>query len=62
MKCVLIFSTNFYEMFLIRRKTQRDIIKNVHTSLCKLRFILVGFNETLIFSTDFRKDSKYQTA
>jgi hypothetical protein len=32
--CVLIFSTNFSEIFLILRKIQRDIILNLRKSSC----------------------------
>ena len=31
-KCVLIFSTTFSETFLITRRTERDMIKNVYWS------------------------------
>ena len=45
----------FSETFLILRRSQRDTVANVHTLLCKASAILFGFNETSIFSTDFRK-------
>jgi hypothetical protein len=41
--CVLIFSTTFFRTFLILRRIQRDIIINVHRSLCKINVILVRF-------------------
>jgi len=41
--CVLIFSTILYEIFPILRKTERDIIKNVYRSPCKVPIILVIF-------------------
>ena len=58
--CVLIFSTNSSETFLILRKIQRDIAINVHNTFsCKIGYplFLSGFNETWIFSTDFFKKS-----
>jgi len=41
--CVFIFSTNLSETFLILRRNERDMIKNVHWSSCKVLFILVRF-------------------
>jgi hypothetical protein len=38
--CVLIFSTNLSETFLILRRIQLDIIIEVHGSLCNLPVIL----------------------
>jgi hypothetical protein len=58
--CVLIFSTILSETFLIVRRIQRDIIINVHRSLCKVPLLLSDFIETLIFWTDFRKIQIYQ--
>jgi hypothetical protein len=52
--CVLIFSGNLSETFLILRRIQRDIIINMKTSLCKVPVILVGYWKKLeFFSTDF---------
>jgi hypothetical protein len=41
--CVLIFSTGLSEMFLILRRIQQDIVKNVKTSSCKVPVIHVRF-------------------
>jgi hypothetical protein len=49
-KCVLIFSTNLSQTFLILRRIQRDIIINIHRSLCKVPFIIVRFLMKLEFS------------
>jgi hypothetical protein len=43
------------ETFLIIRRNKRDFVINVKTSSCKVTDILSDFNETLIFSIDFRK-------
>jgi hypothetical protein len=42
-KCVLLFSTTFSEAFLIQRRIERDMIKNLYRSSCKLPVILVRF-------------------
>jgi hypothetical protein len=42
-KCVLIFSTIFFAIFLILRRIQRDTAINVDTFSCKVRVILVIF-------------------
>ena len=42
--CVSIFSTSFVT-FLVLRRTERDVIKNVHWSSCGVS----NFNDTLIF-------------
>ena len=44
------------ETFLILRRTERDIIIK---SVCKVPLFLSDFNETRIFSADFRKILKY---
>jgi hypothetical protein len=55
-KCVFWFFLNLLsETFLILRRIQRDIIVNVHRSHVKYPLFLSDFNETWIFSTDFRK-------
>ena len=38
--CILIFSTNLFETFLILRRIQRGIVKNVKTCSCKVPVIL----------------------
>jgi len=41
--CVLIFFTNLSEIFLILRRTERDMIKNIYRSSCKVPVIVVRF-------------------
>jgi hypothetical protein len=55
-KCVLIFSTKFFWNVSIR-KIRRDVCQNICVGLY---LILSDFNQTWVFSTDFRKTSKYQ--
>jgi hypothetical protein len=60
-KCVFWLSLHLLsETFLILRRTERDVTKNVYRSECKYRLFLSAFNETWIFSADFRKILKYQ--
>jgi len=59
MKCVFWFSLQLLsEIFLTVRIIRRDITIKVHESSCKVGYplFLSGFNETSIFSTDFRKN------
>jgi len=48
------------ETFLVLRRTERDTIINVRRSPCKVPLFLSEFNESRIFSTDFRKLFIYQ--
>ena len=41
--CVLSFLQLLFEIFLILRRNQRDIVINVKTSSCKVPVILIGF-------------------
>jgi hypothetical protein len=41
--CVLIISVTFSEIFLILRRTERDIITNIRRSSCDVPVILVRF-------------------
>jgi hypothetical protein len=60
-KCVFWFSLQrLSEIFLIRKRIQRDIIVNSNMSSWKVLVILVRFNETLIFWADLRKILKYE--
>jgi len=43
MEFILIFSTNLSENFLILRIIKFDMIRNVHSSLCKVPVILLRF-------------------
>jgi len=48
------------ETFLIRRRIQRDALINVRGSSRKILVILVSFNKSWNFSTDFRTVLKYK--
>jgi hypothetical protein len=58
--CVLIFSSNLSETFLILRIIELDMIKMCIGLHVKYPLFLSDFNDTRIFSTDFRKIIKYQ--
>ena len=46
------------ETFLIIRRRERDMIKNLYCSSCTVPLFLSDFNKTSIFSTDLRKICK----
>ena len=48
------------ETFLVLRRIQRDTTTNVHRCSRKVPLFLSDFNETCLFSTDFRSILKYQ--
>ena len=41
--CVLIFSINFLEIFLILKRIQKRTVINVHRSSCKMLVVLARF-------------------
>jgi hypothetical protein len=43
------------EIYLILRRTERDMFKNVYWTSCTVPLFLSDFDETGVFSTDFRK-------
>ena len=54
--CVMILSAIFCETFLILRRIEREMTKNVYRSSCKVPvFWGSDFNASWNFSTDFRK-------
>jgi hypothetical protein len=53
-KYVFVFSVQLLtETFFILRRIKRDIVINVHTSLCKVPVIIVGFSGKLKFLNRF---------
>ena len=61
--CVFIFTTNFDDIFLILRRIERVMIKNVYLYSCKVLAIMLDFHETWIFFDIFeRKRVKYQNS
>ena len=60
-KCVFWLSVQLLsETFLILRRTERDVIKNVNWIHVKWPSFLSDLNETWVVSIDFRKILKYQ--
>jgi hypothetical protein len=53
--CFYISPTNVSEIFLILRKTQQDIIINVHSSYVKYTLLFSDLKRILNSSRDFRK-------
>jgi hypothetical protein len=49
-----------FQTFLTLRRTEQDGIKKIYWSSFKVPLFLSDFNETWIFSIDFRKMVKYQ--
>ena len=56
--CVPIFSTTFSEIVFISRRSERDMIKNVHWSSCRVPFILVRLRWSLNFIESFSKNAQ----
>ena len=60
-KCVFWFSVQLLSAtFLILRRIQRDVIRTVYRSACKVQLLLLDFSGTGILSTDFRKILRYE--
>jgi len=58
--CVVVFLELLSETSLIVRRNERDVIKRYIGLHVKYPLFLSHFNETWIFSADFRKTLKYQ--
>jgi len=56
--CVFISRTSFYETFLVIRRNERNAIKNVHWSSCKIHVIFIRFHCNIIFLTYFLNITK----
>jgi hypothetical protein len=54
---VLIISISFSEQFLILRRTEQDMIKNVYWSSCKVPLFFCDYNGSLTSLKGFRKNS-----
>ena len=44
--CVFVLSVTLSEIFIILRRSDRDVIRNVYRSSCKVPLLLFDFNET----------------
>ena len=56
---MFLYSVHLLKTLLILRSSDRDIVINVHRSLCKVPVILVRFYDTWHFPTEFRKYSNF---
>jgi hypothetical protein len=58
-KCVFWFSLQFLsEIFLILRRTERDMIRNIYRSSCKVPVIIVRFEWNFTFLERFSKNTQ----
>jgi hypothetical protein len=62
--CVLVFATYLSKTFLLLRRIEWDVIKNVYWSSCTVLYplFLSDINETSVFWKYFRNAFKYQIA